>query len=64
MIYHLHDKVRIKETGETGFIVWISDSLKDDCYLVEITGRDEMPKFYEENQIALVQSFKEWNHQD
>lgn len=61
MIFHLHDKVRIKETGEIGFIVWVSDSLKDDCYLVEIMGRNEMPKFYGENQIEIVQTFEEWN---
>ncbi len=50
--YKLHDEVIIKETGERGFVVWMDD--KNDSVLVEITGKNEMPKFHKKSEIKQI----------
>ncbi len=50
--YKEHDEVIIKETGERGFVVWIDD--KNDSVLVEITEKNEMPKFYKKSEIKHI----------
>lgn len=53
--YKMHDRVRIKETGEIAFIVWYNeDDPTEDSFLLEIMGKNEMPKFYERKDFEVL----------
>ncbi len=51
----IHNEVIIKETGDHAFIVWFSESPDEDSYLLEIKGKNEMPKFYSRNDFITLE---------
>lgn len=54
----LHDEVIIKKTGEHAFVVWFSESPEEDSYLLEIIGKEEMPKFYSRKEFLTLKEAK------
>ena len=53
--YKMHDRVRIKKTGEIAFIVWYDEEdSKMDSFLLEIAGKNEMPKFYKRKDFEVI----------
>lgn len=53
--FKLHDRVRIKKTGEIAFIVWYNEKYPEvDSFLLEIKGKNEMPAFYERDDFEVL----------
>lgn len=52
--YKLHDRVKVKETGEIGFIVWYDDTYGHDSVMIEIEGKNEMPDFYKRADFDVI----------
>ena len=53
--YKMHDRVRMKETGEIAFIVWYDEeNPENDSFLLEIPDKDEMPKFYKRKDFDVI----------
>ncbi|MCR5034394.1 MAG: hypothetical protein K6B42_03120 [Clostridia bacterium] len=51
----MHDRVRIKATGETAFIVWFNeDDPSQDSFLLELENKDEMPKYYKRRDFEII----------
>lgn len=51
----LYEEVEIIKTGERGYIVWFNeDDLTQDSCLIEIIGKNEMPRFYERKDFKKV----------
>ncbi|BDD38431.1 hypothetical protein GUT183_06690 [Streptococcus ruminantium] len=47
----LYDEVIDKVTGQNAIIVYISDELADDCYLIEPLNHSYLPDWREINQL-------------
>ena len=53
--FKMHDRVRIKETGEIAFIVWYDSKYPEhDSFLLEKMGKDEAPEFYERKDFDVL----------
>lgn len=51
-----HDKVRLKKTGELGFIVWIHDEFPEkDSVMIEMMGNEGPVHFYKSEDFELVE---------
>ncbi|HEL0230523.1 hypothetical protein KV238_07240 [Streptococcus equi subsp. zooepidemicus] len=50
-IFKLYDEVIDKVTGQKAIIVYISDELVDDCYLIEPLNHSYLPDWREINQL-------------
>ncbi len=52
----MHEKVRIKKTGEFAFVVWFDEEEPEkDSYLLEIDGANEMPEYYDRDDFEKVE---------
>lgn len=52
----LHKKVIINETKEEAIIIWFDEVQEHDSYLLEIIGKDEMPKFYKRKDFTILKN--------
>lgn len=53
--FKMHDRVRIKKTGEIAFIVWYDKKYPEhDSFLLEIMDKNEMPEFYERKDFDVL----------
>ena len=53
--FKLHDRVKIKSTGEIAFIVWYHELYPEhDSFLLDKLGAEEMPKFYKRADFEVV----------
>lgn len=52
----LHKKVIINETKEKAIIIWFDEVQEHDSYLLEIIGKDEMPKFYKRKDFTILKN--------
>ncbi len=53
--FRLYDRVRIRKTGEEAFIVRFDDLYPEhDSFLLDLAGRDEMPKFYRRADFDVI----------
>ena len=53
--FKLFDRVKLKATGEIAFIVWYNEDYpKVDSFLLEIKGKNELPKFYKRADFEVI----------
>ena len=54
--YNLYDRVRLIETNQIAYIVWIDDEPDHDSYLLEIIDEENGNRvaFYEKKDFALA----------
>ena len=52
--FKMHDRVKIKKTGEIAFIVWYDENPEHDSFLLEIDGKNEMPDFYKRADFEVL----------
>ncbi len=52
----LHKKVIINETKEEAIIIQFDEVQEHDSYLLEIIGKDEMPKFYKRKNFTILKN--------
>lgn len=50
----LYDEVKILATNEKAIIVYISDKEVDDCYILEIIDKNEMPEWYRREEFEKL----------
>lgn len=51
----MHDRVRIKATGEIAYVVFFDEGANyPDKYLLEIADKNEMPKQYDRDEFEVI----------